>query len=381
MRRGALFILAVAVVVLLGSYVAYSRSVVRQLQAEASRTGQMYAQIYRALSDTSADPTGALFDLAEHIRDAGIPLILTDPSGRPTAVANLPFTAEPEDPRVREWIVKLDRENPPVVEPNAGTVHFGDTPLVRGLRIIPALQALILTLLLLIAWYALRVRGRAEREQVWAGMARESAHQLGTPLSSLDGWIEVLREKSAPTDELTQRALQHMDGDLERLRRVAHRFERIGRPPSRDLINLSDSLERVTTYFRARVPSLAHTVRIETRWEAEPLETHGDAVLVEWALEAIIKNAIDALAGRGGTITVTAERLPEGVTRVRISDDGPGIPRENRAHIFDAGFSTKEQGWGIGLALARRIVTDAHSGKLELVPSERGATFEIIFPA
>ena len=187
MRRGALILLAFAVMILLGSYVVYSRRVVRQLQAEASRSGQMYAQIYRALSDTAGDPNSALFDLARHIRDSGIPLILTDAAGRPTAVANLPFTAEPDDPRVRDWIARLDRENPPIVEQGIGTVHFGDTPLVRGLRIIPGLQAFLLLLLLLVGFYALRVRGRAEREQVWAGMARESAHQLGTPLSSLDG--------------------------------------------------------------------------------------------------------------------------------------------------------------------------------------------------
>ncbi len=381
MRRGALVLLAFAVIILLGSYVVYSRRVVRQLQAEASRSGQMYAQIYRALSDTAGDPNSALFDLAKHIRDSGIPLILTDASGRPTAVANLPFTAEADDPRVRDWITRLDGENPPIVEPGIGTVHFGDTPLVRGLRIIPGLQAFLLLLFLLVGFYALRVRGRAEREQVWAGMARESAHQLGTPLSSLDGWIEILREKSSEGDELTQRALKHMDGDLERLRRVAHRFERIGRPPSREQINITETLERVANYFRARVPSLAHSVRIETHWDAEPLEMHGDPVLIEWAVEAIVKNSIDALAGRGGTISVSAQRLPEGATRLRFSDDGPGVAREIRAHIFDAGFSTKEQGWGIGLALARRIVTDAHGGKLELVPSERGATFEIIFPA
>ncbi|MGH7714249.1 MAG: sensor histidine kinase [Gemmatimonadaceae bacterium] len=380
MRRGALLLLGVAVLILLGSYVAYSRRVVRQLQAEASRTGQMYAQIYRALSDTASDPTSALFDLAEHIRDAGIPLILTDPTGKPTAVANLPFEAQPDDPRVRAWIERLDRENPPVVEKDAGTVHFGDTPLVTGLRFIPGLQALVLLTLLVVGAYALRVRGRAEREQVWAGMARESAHQLGTPLSSLDGWIDVLRDKSPQADELTQHALQHMAADLERLRNVAHRFERIGRPPSRNQVNLTELIDRVATYFRARVPSLAHTVRIETQLTAEPLIMSGDAVLIEWAIEAIIKNAIDALAGRGGTITVVAEHLPEGATRVRVSDDGPGVPREHRAHIFDAGFSTKKQGWGIGLALARRIVSEAHGGKLELVPTERGATFEIIFP-
>jgi len=380
MRRGALLIVGVAVVILLGSYVVYTRRVVRQLQAEASRTGQMYAQIYRALSDTAADPTAALFDLAQHIRGAGLPLILTDPSGKPTAVANLP-SDRVDDPRVPEWIARLDRENPPVVEKDAGTVHFGDTPLVAGLRVIPILQTAVLLLLLLVGAYALRVRGRAEREQVWAGMARESAHQLGTPLSSLDGWIDVLRDKTSHEDELTQRALKHMDGDLERLRNVAHRFERIGRPPSREDVNLSELLERVTSYFRARVPSLAHSVRIETSWDAEPIVISGDAVLVEWALEAIVKNAIDALAGRSGTITVAAERLPEGVTRVRVSDDGPGVTRENRTRIFDAGFSTKAQGWGIGLALARRIVRDAHGGKLELVPTDRGATFEIIFPA
>jgi len=380
MRRGALLLVGVAVVLLLGSYIVYTRQVVRRLQAEASRTGQMYAQIYRALSDTGADPTAALFDLAEHIRDAGLPLILTDPSGKPTAVANLPFT-RPDDPRVYGWIARLDRENPPVVEKDAGTVHFGDTPLVVGLRIIPVLQAATLFMLVVVGAYALRVRGRAEREQVWAGMARESAHQLGTPLSSLDGWIDVLRDKSSHGDELTQRALEQMQGDLERLRNVAHRFERIGRPPSRNDVNLTELLERVTTYFRARVPSLAHSVRIESRWDTEPLVLRGDAVLIEWALEAIIKNAIDALAGRGGTITVAADRLPEGETRVRVADDGPGVPREHRARIFDAGFSTKERGWGIGLALARRIVRDAHDGKLELVPSDRGATFEIIFPA
>jgi signal transduction histidine kinase len=380
MRRGVLLLVAVAVLGLLVSYVAYTRRVVRQLQAEASRTGQMYAQIYSALSDTATDATASLFDLAQHIRDAGIPLILTDPSGRPTAVANLPFS-DPADPRVYEWIARLDRENPPVVEKEAGTVHFGDTPLVRGLRIVPGLQAFTLLMLLGVGVYALRVRGRAEREQVWAGMARESAHQLGTPLSSLAGWIDVLGERGGAGDELSELALQQMQADLERLRRVSHRFERIGRPPSRERLDLVELLERVTAYFRARVPRLAHSVRINTQWHHAPLEMQGDPVLIEWAFEAIVKNAIDALAGRGGTITISAEHLPEGVTRVRFSDDGPGIPRENRHRIFEAGYSTKAQGWGIGLALARRIVRDAHGGKLELIPTDRGATFEIIFPA
>ena len=209
-------------------------------------------------------------------------------------------------------------------------------------------------------------------------MARESAHQLGTPLSSLTGWIDLLRERDG--DELTTRALDHMEGDLERLERVAHRFERIGRPPHRESVDLVQIADRVATYFRARVPSLAHSVQIETRLDEGGAVIQGDPVLLEWALEALIKNAIDALAGAGGTVTVRVRRQPESV-QVRVSDTGPGVPRELRRRIFDAGFSTKQRGWGIGLALTRRIVEESHRGALSLVPAAKGATFQIIFPA
>ncbi|MCL6479703.1 MAG: AAA family ATPase, partial [Peptococcaceae bacterium] len=232
-------------------------------------------------------------------------------------------------------------------------IHIGHTPLIRGLRIIPALQVALLVLLLLAGVYALRTRATADRERVWAGMARESAHQLGTPLSSLSGWIELLREEAV--SDAARAALAHMEADLERLERVAHRFERIGRPLQRKAFDLSEVIDRVTDYFRARVPSLAHSVRVETERDS-PLEMEGDPVLVEWAIEALVKNAVDALAGRGGTILVEGKRLPEGGVRLRVRDDGPGIPRELRSRVFEAGFSTKQYGWGIGLALARRIV-------------------------
>jgi signal transduction histidine kinase len=279
---------------------------------------------------------------------------------------------------VREWIARLDAQNPPVSEPNGNTVHFGYTPLVQGLRVIPFLQTGTLVLLLVIGILTLRTRAHADRERVWAGMARESAHQLGTPISSISGWIDLLREREG--DPLAERAVTHMAADLERLERVAHRFERIGRPPRREPIDVIEIVDRVADYFTARVPSLAHRVTIERQYDARPIEMQGDPVLVEWAVEALVKNAVDALAGRGGTIHLSCARLPEGAARVRVADDGPGVPRELRRRVFEAGFSTKQRGWGIGLALAKRIVEDAHSGTLSLVPSDRGATFEIIFP-
>ena len=377
MRRLApVTLVTIGVLALLTWYVIYTRGVVRELRQEASRVGLMYARIYNGLTDP--DPTAAdraLLDLSRDINESGVPMIVTDADGNPTAKANLPLIAPTNSKEVRNYILELDRQNVPVVEPGIGTVHYGNTPLVRGLILIPILQSILIGVVLLAGAYALRTRGRADREQIWAGMARESAHQLGTPLSSISGWIELLRE-SEP-EPMTAAALDHMDTDLERLKRVAHRFERIGRPPRQEPVDLGTLVDRVAAYFRARVPTLAQRVTVASSHQGE-LIVQGDPVLLEWALESLTKNAIDALAGRDGRVEISAEALPEGRVRVRVSDDGPGVPREIRNQIFDPGFSTKEKGWGIGLSLARRIIRDSHGGELLLVPSERGATFDIV---
>jgi signal transduction histidine kinase len=378
MRRLApVTIASISVAALLVWYVIYTQGVVRELRREASRVGLMYARVYDGLNDPSADAANtALLDLSRHIRESGVPLIITDSKGNPTDTANLPRSLPLDSRELREFVRVLDRQNQPIAEGDAGTVHFGNTPLVRGLRIIPLLQSVLIGLFLLAGAYALRTRGRADREQIWAGMARESAHQLGTPISSMSGWIELLRD--AGGDELTESAVAHMDGDLERLKRVANRFERIGRPPRKERVDLGELVERVATYFRARVPTLAQRVTITSSRGDEPIVIDGDPVLLEWAIESLAKNAIDALAGRDGEVAMSATALPEGQVRVRVTDNGPGVPRDLGKRIFEPGFSTKEHGWGIGLPLARRIVRDNHGGELVLVPSERGATFDII---
>ena len=378
MRRFAPVTLAsLSVAALLVWYVIYTQGVVRELRREASRVGLMYARVYDGLNDPSPDAANtALLDLSRHIRESGVPLIITDSKGNPTDTANLPSRMALNSRELRNFVQALDRQNKPIAEGDAGTVHFGNTPLVRGLRIIPLLQSVLIGLFLLAGAYALRTRGRADREQIWAGMARESAHQLGTPISSMSGWIELLRD--ADPNEMTESADNHMEGDLERMKRVANRFERIGRPPRQDKVDIGDLVERVANYFRARVPTLAQRVTVTSSRGDEPLLVDGDPVLLEWAIESLAKNAIDALAGRDGQVTMSATALPEGQVRVRVSDNGPGVPRDLGKRIFEPGFSTKEHGWGIGLPLARRIVRDNHGGELLLVPSERGATFDII---
>ena len=386
MRRGASFVVAVGVVLLLGSYIVYTQRVVAELRREAERSGRMYARVFEALADTTADPATALLELSRQIAESKVPVLVTDPAGNLAAAVNTPFdklstSGVRADPRLqgneslRRYIATLDRQNLPIAEEGVGTIHIGDTPLVLGLRFIPLVQAGTLALLLLAGVYAFRTRERADREKVWAGMARESAHQLGTPLSSLSGWIELLSERDG--DPLEAKAVEHMRGDLDRLERVAHRFERIGRPPRQDPVDVRHLVDQVGGYFRARVPTLAHAVDIAASGGDEPLMIHGDAVLLEWALEALMKNAVDALAGRGGRIYISSARVPEGV-RIRVADDGPGIPRELRTRVFEAGFSTKDHGWGVGLSLARRIIEENHGGQLVLVPSPRGATFDVI---
>ncbi len=380
MRRGAPELLVgLVLAVLLASYVVYTQRIVHELRREALRSSRMYARVFRAQTDTSEGAgTQALFDLSKSIVEQGVPLIVTDSAGRPTAQANLPAEVAGDEAKVREYVRQLDRQNAPVVDSLAGNIHYGNTPLVQWLRIIPALQAATAFVLLLAAVSIVRARGNAERERVLAGMARESAHQLGTPLSSLAGWIELLEERGG--DERSHTALTHMRADLERLDRVAHRFERIGRERRREPVDLHDLVDRITSYFRARVPTLAHQVSIEVAAHTEPVSVTGDPVLLEWAIEVLVKNAVDALAGRGGRIAVSVRRRPAGGALITVADDGPGVPRDLRARIFEPGFSTKQSGWGIGLALARRIVEENHGGSLRLAAADRGAAFEIILP-
>ena len=379
--RAPVILIALAVLALVGWYAVFTVGVVDELRRETRISGQMFARVYKALGDPSdqAD-NSALFDLSREIIEMGVPVIVTDESGRPTAAANLPFEATSmDDPRVAEYVAELDRQNKPVAERSAGTVHFGNTPVVQQLRVVPVLQIAVLGLLVTIAFYLLVSQERAARERVWAGMAREAAHQLGTPLSSLAGWIEVLKERGQ--DASTTTALDQMANDLVRLERVAHRFERIGRPPRRDPVDVGQIVVRVADYFRLRVPSLNHPIIIEVDAADEaPRTIAGDAVLLEWVFESLVKNAIDALAGRGGVIRLKVSPEPEGGVRIRVADDGPGVPKELRTRIFDAGFSTKQRGWGIGLSLARRIIEETHEGKLLLMPGGGGAVFDVILP-
>jgi signal transduction histidine kinase len=383
LRRASPFLLvSIGVALLLGWYVVYTQRVVGELRAAARLQGRLSSRIYSALADTASTEgtrLEALLALAAQVRESGVPLVLLDPEGNVADTSSLPFDAPPSDAELAAYVQALGGRTTPIEAPGAGTVYIGDSRLVRGLSTIPIVQSGAIGLLLLFGAWGLRERGRAEREKVWAGMARESAHQLGTPLSSLAGWVELLADDpdAAPS---VRRAVSHMQQDLARLDRVAHRFERIGRPPRRDAVELGGVVDRLAAYFAARVPQGSRKVVVRAEHPDEALTIAGDQVLLEWVLEVLTKNALDALGGRGGEVVLSAEALAEGGARVRVQDNGPGVPKALRKKIFEAGVTTKERGWGIGLALARRIVEENHGGRLVLADTGPGATFDVILP-
>lgn len=357
--------------------------VVTHLQSQARDTAHMYGEIISALGDPGAE-AAAMFSLAERVTQSGIPLVITDAEGRPLWVANLPPSFDrrgmlpyiEDTPEIREYVAALDRSNAPL-EIEGQYVHFGSLPVKRRLARLGFFQLGVLATAIIVGVWAYRTSVDRHRDRLWVAMARESAHQLGTPLMSAGAWVDRL------TDLQDEKALEiagHLTDDLERLRRVAKRFERIGRPARRDEVGLGVLAERVATYFEPRLPKHANRIQLTVQAPESGPTINADPVLIEWALEALVRNSIDALSGRGGNIAVTVEAEGNNA-RFTVADDGPGIPNEVRNTLFEPGVSTKSGGWGIGLALARRIVEDVHGGNLDLVSAEGGATFAATVPA
>jgi hypothetical protein len=376
LQRLAPTLAVVLVALLAGLSLGTGLLIIQHFKADATATSRLYSGVFGGLNDPRAGAEAeALLRLGEQVRSLGLPLVVTDRSGKVTAAANLPFEAALDDPRLLAYAARLDRMNPPIVDEAIGTVHYGPLPAQRNLTTLAVLQALTIAVMVAVAVFAYRSAIAAQRDRLWVAMAREAAHQMGTPLTSLQGWIERVRTRPTPPPDLAD----HLAADAERLERVARRFERIGNPARREPIGLGALADRVAGYYRPRLPRRANP--IELRLEAPGMGPmiEGDQVLLEWALEALVKNAIDALQGRSGTIILRVGAA-QGTAEVRVIDDGPGVPKEIRRNLFEPGITTKRGGWGIGLALSRRVVEDAHGGVLVLEPSESGACFLMRIP-
>ena len=259
-------------------------------------------------------------------------------------------------------------------------VHYGESPLVRELRFFPYVQLLFVGLFILVGYLGFSYVRRSEQSSLWVGMAKEAAHQLGTPISSLMGWTELLRHSDLSPEQETE-ALDEVEKDIDRLHRVANRFSDIGSMPRLEAQPLAPLLKATTDYIRRRIPKKGSRIALEVTG-ADDIRAPVNAELFEWVLENLLKNALDAIEDVEGRIEVAAQRDGRYV-HIDVSDTGKGLERRQWRNVFRPGYSTKKRGWGLGLSLAKRIVEDYHGGRLTIQQSKvgEGTTFRIELPS
>lgn len=249
--------------------------------------------------------------------------------------------------------------------------YYGESKLLNEVRYYPIVQLAIVALFIVITIISLRSNYRSAQNQVWAGMAKETAHQLGTPVSSLEGWIEMLKEKSG-----NEKIVQELEKDVDRLRLVSDRFGKIGSKPHLEEIDLINQVNTMVDYMRKRATGKINFI-VNTHDENKII-ARVSAPLFDWVIENLLKNSLDALEGKG-TITVDIHDENDSVY-IDITDTGKGIARKNIPMVFKPGFTTKKRGWGLGLSLSRRIINQYHKGEIFVKNSElgKGTTFRIV---
>ncbi len=380
-------------------YALYANYIIRRLQQEAERVSWTHAEVMRALRSGEIEDNRLRTMLDAIIRESEIPMIIVDENGHPTTWRNIvrgklwwreSVLPENPDKETRRFIARevrrLRKEHPPKIlrDPDGsrkGYLVFGNTRVITGLSWLPFVETILVTSFALFVYLALHNIRVTERSNLWVGLAKETAHQLGTPISSLMGWVEYMKATREDPEDLDKEALldqmaqvgANMETDLTRLRKVTNRFSHIGSIPTLKPHNVDNIIEGTVGYFRTRLPLLKRKIEIHHHRSELP-EIHLNRELIEWVFENLLKNAMDAMNRDDGRIEIRSEYIDvDKVVRVYHSDNGRGISWEDQKKVFSPGFTTKKRGWGLGLTLAKRIIEDYHRGRIFVKSSQRNA--------
>ena len=338
-------------------------------------------QIISATSGTgNAGGTDIDFLLSIIQRNTTIPVLLTDSQGNILQHRNFKLPATEGDPRNDEFLKeRLDRlrgsSNTIRIELAPGETHYlyyEDSTLLRRLSVFPYIQLLVMLAFIAVVYFAVLSTKKAEQNKVWVGLSKETAHQLGTPISSLMAWMELLPDMGVDPDTVAE-----MNKDVNRLSTIASRFSKIGSAPRMEPADLNVITSEASGYMATRI---SPKISLRCNTAAGTLPVMACAPLLAWVIENLVKNAVDAMDGNGN-ITVETKSTLTGAS-IEISDTGKGISRKNFDTIFRPGYTTKKRGWGLGLTLARRIIEEYHGGRIYVARSAPGAgtTFRIDFP-
>ncbi|GAB3576726.1 HAMP domain-containing sensor histidine kinase [Spirosoma luteolum] len=362
----------------------YTNRLINKLEDREEQYVQLYAKSIAYLVDPNHESSGDLTFVTSEILEANrtIPAIYVDPNGEIAKPNNITLAAglsdQEKQQELRRMIVEMRKRHSPVLveigNGERGLVYYNNSPLLRQLTYFPYALFTILLALSVLAYLAFSSSRRAEQNRVWVGLAKETAHQLGTPMSSLMAWVEYMRSDPAQYDESITDEIQK---DVQRLETITARFSSIGSIPTLKPENINDTVSQFTDYLARRIST---KVKMSLTSQIPADQTvRINKLLFEWVIENICKNAVDAMKGVG-ELRLTMRNLPNQQIAIDITDTGKGISKANMQKVFNPGFSTKQRGWGLGLTLAKRIVEEYHSGRLFVKSSEvgKGTTFRIV---
>lgn len=363
-----------SVIISFGSIV-YTNKLVEELREREKRQIELLAKAWEYASIYADNLTFINQEIIQ--QNTSIPVIVVDAQNNPLEYRNIGFrkniTEEEKNKLLQKELVKMKAQYEPIPTEDA-LVYYRNSELLTSLRFYPYIQLSVILVFGVLAYAVFNQSKVAEQNRVWAGLTKETAHQLGTPIASLMAWIDYL--KNSPVWEENKEVIQEMDKDVVKLRMVTERFSSIGSKPSIQLENVFSVIDEAINYLRPRISS---KVDIKINGYANNIEALVNRPLFEWVIENICKNAVDAMKGQG-TISIDIVKESEKFVFVDITDTGKGMDKGMYSKVFNPGFTTRQRGWGLGLTLAKRIIEGYHKGKIFVKQSElgRGTTFRIV---
>ena len=371
-------VLALIAISIVSGTIFYSQYLARKIAREEK---QKVEEWVRAGQSLISSPENADTELASFIltKNTTIPIIWTNEKDSIIEYVNLDSArAAQSNAYVEKKLTQFKSlHSKPIewIDPNDATrinrYYYGESKLLNEVRYYPIIQLGIVALFIIITFLSLRSSYRSVQNQVWAGMAKETAHQLGTPVSSLEGWVEMLKESAG-----NEKIVNELEKDVDRLRLVSDRFGKIGSTPQLEKIDLVAQITNMVDYMKKRAAGKI-IFSIKTHG-LEQLPVMISAPLFDWVIENLLKNALDSMEGKGNIIVDMADE--KNVVSIEITDSGKGISKQNISKVFKPGFTTKKRGWGLGLSLSRRIIEQYHKGEIFVKQSEmgKGTTFRIV---
>lgn len=384
-------ILMLVALLIVFAVVIYTRIIVDELIQREQQSIKLYTDIFKRTTDPDANLED-LYVLIEKISPTlSFPIITTDENNLPIYpyeqwTLNISIdtsqTIQEQKKFLLNYINKMQSDYEPIVVTDSdGKIllkfFYTHSELIDNLEMFPIIEFFIISLFIIIGYIAFSNIRKSEESKVWVGMAKEAAHQLGTPISSLLAWIEIIKYNRDKPEKLNE-TLDEMQKDVERLNMIATRFSKIGSLPERKRVEISEILENVCNYFEKRMPHLGKKIRIERRFQNN-LYAEINAELFQWVIENLLKNSAESIESKNGKVAIDLAELSKNKIVITVSDNGKGMTLKQRRQIFYPGFTTKKRGWGLGLTLSKRIIEDYHNGKIFVKESSigKGTTFHI----